>query len=144
MSIGSRIKFFRKRRHMTQRELGMEVGFPPASADVRIAQYESGSRTPKRYVQNVIADFLGISPVALSVPEFEDDLVLLHTLFALEDRYNLKLSFDGTTMYARLIVSAKRDTPLYPKLYFWQIMRRRLMTGEITKEEYDDWRYGLS
>lgn len=144
MSIGKKIKFFRKRRGMTQRELGTEVGFPPASADVRIAQYESGNRTPKRYVLNVIADVLGVSPLALSVPEIEDDLVLLHTLFALEDRYGLKLSFDGTTMYARLIISAKRDTPLYPKLYFWQVIKRRLATGEITKVEYDDWRYNLS
>ena len=144
MSIGKKIKFFRKRRGMTQRELGTEVGFPPASADVRIAQYESGNRSPKRYVLNVIADVLGVSPLALSVPEIEDDIVLLHTLFALEDRYGLKLSFDGTTMYARLIISAKRDTPLYPKLYFWQVMKRRLATGEITKEEYDDWRYNFS
>ena len=144
MSIGKKIKFFRKRRGMTQRELGTEVGFPPASADVRIAQYESGNRSPKRYVLTVIADVLGVSPLALSVPEIEDDIVLLHTLFALEDRYGLKLSFDGTTMYARLIISAKRDSPLYPKLYFWQVMKRRLATGEITKEEYDDWRYNFS
>lgn len=144
MSVGKKIKFFRKRRGMTQRELGTEVGFPPASADVRIAQYESGSRTPKRYVLNVIADVLGVSPLALSVPEIEDDLVLLHTLFALEDRFGLKLSIDGTTMYASLIISAKRDTALYPKLYFWQVMKRRLATGEITKEEYDDWRYNVS
>ena len=144
MSIGKKIKFFRKRRGMTQRELGTEVGFPPASADVRIAQYENGSRTPKRYVLNVIANVLGVSPLALSVPEIEDDLVLLHTLFVLEDRYGLKLSFDGVTMYARLVIQAKKDEPLYPKLYFWQVMKRRLATGEITKEEYDDWRYGLS
>jgi len=144
MSIGKKIKFFRKRRGMTQRVLGTEVGFPPASADVRIAQYESGSRTPKRYVLNVIADVLGVSPLALSVPEIKDGLVLLHTLFALEDRYGLKLSFDGTTMYAQVVVQAKKDEPLYPKLYFWQVMKRRLTTGEITKEEYDDWRYGLS
>lgn len=144
MSIGKKIKYFRKRRGMTQRALGTEVGFPPASADVRIAQYENSSRTPKRYVLNVIAEVLGVSPLALSIPEIEDDLVLLHTLFALEDHYGLKPSFDGVNMYARLIISAKRDTPLYSKLYFWQVMKRRLKTGEITKEEYDDWRYGLS
>lgn len=144
MSIGKKIKFFRKRRGMTQRELGTEVGFSPASADVRIAQYENGSRTPKRYVLNVIADVLDVSPLALSVPEIEDDLVLLHTLFALEDLYGLKLSFDGTTMYAQLVVQAKKDEPLYPKLYFWQVMKRRVVSGEIAKQEYDDWRYGLT
>ena len=144
MSIGKKIKFFRKRRGMTQRELGTEVGFSPASAYVRIAQYENGSRTPKRYVLNVIADVLDVSPLALSVPEIEDDLVLLHTLFALEDLYGLKLSFDGTTMYAQLVVQAKKDEPLYPKLYFWQVMKRRVVSGEIAKQEYDDWRYGLT
>lgn len=144
MSIGKKIKFFRKRRGMTQRELGTEVGFSPASADVRIAQYENGSRTPKRYVLNVIADVLDVSPLALSVPEIEDDLVLLHTLFALEDLYGLKLSFDGTTMYAQLVVQAKKDEPLYPKLYFWQVMKRRVVSGEIAKQGYDDWRYGLT
>ena len=144
MSIGKKIKFFRKRRGMTQRELGTEVGFSPASADVRIAQYENGSRTPKRYVLNVIADVLDVSPLALSVPEIEDDLVLLHTLFALEDLYGLNLSFDGTTMYAQLVVQAKKDEPLYPKLYFWQVMKRRVVSGEIAKQEYDDWRYGLT
>jgi len=95
-------------------------------------------------VLNVIADVLDVSPLALSVPEIEDDLVLLHTLFALEDLYGLKLSFDGTTMYAQLVVQAKKDEPLYPKLYFWQVMKRRVVSGEIAKQEYDDWRYGLT
>ena len=144
MAIGERIHYFRLQRGLTRKQLGNAIGFKESTADVRIAQYENGSRTPKRYVLNVIADVLGVSPLALSVPEIEDDIVLLHTLFALEDRYGLKLSFDGTTMYARLIISAKRDSPLYPKLYFWQVVKRRLATGEITKEEYDDWRYGLS
>lgn len=139
MSIGKKIKFFRKRRGMTQRELGAEVGFPPTSADVRIAQYESGSRTPKPYVRNAIAEALGVS-----VPAFTDNLTLLHILFALEDRYGVKMSFDGETVYARLVVQAKKGDPLYPKLYFWQVMKRQLVTGEISQVEYDDWRYGLS
>lgn len=92
----------------------------------------------------MIADVLGVSPLALTVPEIEDDLVLLHTLFALENRYGLKLSFDGTTMYARLVIQAKKDEPLYPKLYFWQVMKRRLENREISQEEYNDWRYGLT
>ena len=35
-------------KHLTQKELGMAVGFPDSCADVRIAQYESDIRTPKR------------------------------------------------------------------------------------------------
>ena len=47
MAIGERIHFFRILRGMTQKYLGMALGFPEKSADVRLAQYENGSRTPK-------------------------------------------------------------------------------------------------
>ena len=47
MAIGERIHFFRLLRGMTQKYLGMSLGFPEKSADVRLAQYETGSRTPK-------------------------------------------------------------------------------------------------
>ena len=47
MAIGERIRFFRNLRGMTQKYLGTVVGFPEETADIRMAQYESGSRTPK-------------------------------------------------------------------------------------------------
>ena len=47
MAIGERIRFIRNLRGMTQKWLGQAVGFPSKTADVRMAQYESGSRTPK-------------------------------------------------------------------------------------------------
>ena len=46
MAIGERIHFFRLLRGMTQKYLGTAVGFPERSADVRLAQYETGSRKP--------------------------------------------------------------------------------------------------
>ena len=48
MAIGERIHFFRLLRGMTQKYLGMALGFPEKSADVRLAQYETGSRTGLR------------------------------------------------------------------------------------------------
>ena len=47
MAIGERIHFLRNLRGMTQKYLGQAVGFPEKTADVRMAQYESGTRTPK-------------------------------------------------------------------------------------------------
>ena len=47
MAIGERIHFFRLLRGMTQKYLGTIVGFPERSADVRLAQYETGTRKPK-------------------------------------------------------------------------------------------------
>ena len=47
MAIGERIRYLRNLRGMTMKYLGMLVGFDEKTADVRIAQYESGTRTPK-------------------------------------------------------------------------------------------------
>lgn len=91
MAIGERIQFFRKLRGMTQKYLGTQVGFPEKSADVRLAQYETGTRTPKADMTAALANILDVSPLALSVPDIDSYLGLMHTLFTLEDRYGLSL-----------------------------------------------------
>lgn len=40
ITIGTRIKYLRMKHGMTMKYLGQIIGFPPSSADVRIAQYE--------------------------------------------------------------------------------------------------------
>lgn len=74
---------------MTQKYLGMALGFPEKSADVRLAQYENGSRTPKADVTVALAQALDVSPKALDVPDIDSYTGLMHTLFTLEDRYGL-------------------------------------------------------
>ena len=80
MSIGERICFFRNKRGLTQEQLGRLIGLPDNSADVRITQYESGSRKPKGDVIKALAEVFGISPFALSISDIDDPLVILHTL----------------------------------------------------------------
>ena len=60
MTIGQKIRMFRKERHLTLRELGELAGFPNRG-DVRIAQYENGSRIPKNEILNRIASALGVT-----------------------------------------------------------------------------------
>ena len=55
--------FFRLLRGMTQKYLGMTLGFPEKSADVRLAQYETGSRTPKADLTAALAEVLDVSPM---------------------------------------------------------------------------------
>ena len=92
MAIGERIHFFRLLRGMTQKYLGMALGFPEKSADVRLAQYETGSRTPKADLTAALAQVLDVSPHALSVPDIDSYIGLMHTLFTLEDNYGLKVT----------------------------------------------------
>jgi len=99
---------------MTQKYLGMSLGFDEKSADVRIAQYKTGTRSPKNNYINSLADTLGVAPQALIVPNIENFEGLMHTLFALEDIHGFKINcFDG-----ELCVSLKEfDNPSYPALY---------------------------
>ncbi len=68
LSYGYRLKSLRKSRGMTQQELGLASGFPSSSADVRIAQYESGSRLPKAEISRKITLALGIDEMLLTAP----------------------------------------------------------------------------
>ena len=75
---------------------GAGLPFPEKSADVRLAQYETGSRTPKADLTAALAQVLDVSPHALSVPDIDSYVGLMHTLFTLEDNYGLKISeMDG-------------------------------------------------
>ena len=91
MAIGERIRFIRNLRGMTQKYLGTLVGFPEKTADIRMAQYEAGTRTPKEDLTKALAGALDVSPLALDVPDIDSNFGLMHTLFALEDRYGLTI-----------------------------------------------------
>lgn len=141
MAIGERIRFFRNLRGMTQKYLGMQVGFPEKTADIRMAQYESGSRTPKADLTNALAEVLEVSPQALAVPDIESEQGLMHTLFALEDLYGLKVeSVDGEAV---LRVDSKETThsDTSELVSAWAEQSTKYRAGEITKDEYDKWRY---
>ncbi len=78
----------------------MAVGFPQETADVRIAQYESGARTPKRNLLCRMARVLGVSPSALAVPRIKNSEELYCLLRALEDECGIKLSPQSDTAAA--------------------------------------------
>ena len=142
MAIGERIHFFRMMRGTTQKYLGMALGFPEKSADVRLAQYENGSRTPKADVTAALAQALDVSPKALDVPEIDSDIGLMHTLFTLEDRYGLKINeMDGEVCLKVDVRKNKDAARLHEMLCSWQQAAAMLEAGEISKEDYDRWRY---
>lgn len=91
LNTGMRIRHFRILRGMTQKALGIAVGFPQNNADVRIAQYESGARTPKRNMLCQMGKALGVSPSELAVPRIKNSDELRCLLIALEDECGIKL-----------------------------------------------------
>jgi transcriptional regulator with XRE-family HTH domain len=142
MAIGERIRYIRNLRGMTQKYLGMAIGFPEKTADVRIAQYESGARTPKEKMVADIANVLGVSPQALTVPDIESYTGLAHTLFALEDLYGIEInSIDGRLCLT--LDNNRRGTfhSMFDLFNTWQQEAEKLKGGESTEDEYNAWRY---
>ena len=142
MAIGQRIRFFRNRKGMTQKYLGEILGFVGKTSDVRMAQYESEARIPKQELVKNMAHFLDVSPHALTVPDIDTYIGLMHTFFALEDMYGLKIDEMDGEVCLRL---DKSDYSTYSSmdkmLRAWLAEAKKLESGESTKEEYDDWRY---
>ena len=65
MAIGKRIKFFRKKKELTQKQLGRMLGFLGKTSDVRMAQYEAEARIPKQELVKTMANLFGISPISV-------------------------------------------------------------------------------
>ena len=143
MAIGERIHFFRILRGMTQKYLGTIVGFPERSADVRLAQYETGTRKPKAELTAALAQALDVSPHALDVPDIDSYIGLMHTLFTLEDLYGLTVSesADGEICLKVDTSKGKDAHELRKMLYAWKEQADKLSSEEISKDKYDEWRY---
>lgn len=142
MAIGERIRFFRNKKGVTQKYLGQVVGFPERSADVRMAQYETGSRTPKADLTRTLAGFFEVSTDALTVPDIDSDIGLMHTLFALEDIRGLTIGeIDGEICLKLDKSKGKTYVDMLEMLSAWAEQAKKLEAREITREDYDRWRY---
>ena len=122
--IGKRIRYIRKKRNMTMKYLGIAVGLPENSADIRISQYESGTRTPKDDLLFKIANELGVSPDTLSVPDLDAISGVMHTLFILEDLYSFRFT----------LVTSTSDK-LNKAINEWQRRYDSYSKGEINREQ---------
>ena len=142
MAIGKRIHFFRIMRGMTQKYLGMFVGFPERSADVRLAQYETSSRKPKAELTAALAQAFDVAPQALDIPDIDSYIGLMHTLFTFEDIYGLTISeTDGEVCLKVNKDKSKDAVELLKMLSAWKEQADKLSAEEISKEDYDQWRY---
>ena len=142
MAISERIRFIRKKRGMTQKYVGQLLGFKPRPGEIRMTQYEAARRTPRPELLEKIAEVLDVSPQALDVPNIENELGLIHTLFALEDIYGFKIDqLEGTPCLRLDLFHDPSPTSLFKIFRAWYEQAEKLAKGEITSEEYDQWRY---
>lgn len=125
--------------------LGQLMGFPEKSADIRVAQYENESRVPKPEVVKEFADRFNISPRALAVPDINTYEGLMHTLFALEDTFGLRMVIKDGEPYFYIDERGNYDAfRLKEGIMRWKTMVELRDSKEITTSEYDYWRYNYA
>ena len=142
MAIGERIRFFRNLQGITQKQLGIFVGFSESTADVRMAQYESGSRGPKADLIKKLANIFDVSEKALEIPDIDSYIGVMHTLFAMEDLYGLKIDKLDDEICIRLNKNTGTTyVSMLERFSQWEEMAEKCRNREISKIEYDNWRY---
>ncbi|MCD8131841.1 MAG: XRE family transcriptional regulator [Lachnospiraceae bacterium] len=113
---------------------------PEKNADVRITQYESEGRHPKKPLRDSFARALHVSPAAISPPDMESAAGVIQILFMMEDLYGIQIDTIQSKL-CLLIDPARMDSQLSEMVMEWLKMSQRMENGELTKEEYDMWRY---
>ena len=162
MTVGEKIKKIRTFRGMTQKELGLAIGFEEKGADNRIAQYETNYRVPKRELLDKIAQALRVDRQNFYTvqPGCAEDF--MRTFFWLDEdspgairlfqlvrnpgkcnasddksvRYN-----DSDEWPAHAPVGMWIDYGLVNEfLREWCLRKEQLKSGEISEDEYFEWK----
>ena len=80
MTLGDKIRKYRIMNDLTQKDLGLMVGFSAATADSRIRKYERDLMAPKEDIRKKLAEALDVDLSALSdinIQSLEDVMQVL-------------------------------------------------------------------
>lgn len=132
MKVGEKIRKFRTEKGLSQKELAKMAGL----SEPAIRNYELGNRTPSDKQIDAIAGALGISPFAISNPDIESYIGVMHTLFALEEEYDATLVCEPGATY----ITFPAGSNLRSRLSDWGEAFAKYKAGSMTEEEYKEWK----
>lgn len=161
MTLGKRIKRIRTYRGMTQRELGIRLGYKESGADIRIAQYEMGHRKPKKDTLYKLAEILSVSPIQFIRPKQGSPEDLMQMFFWLEEEkkdvlhlFKIEAGDAKDSVSAKYAVSFMGDAvetssvgigfsygSMDVYLNEWFVWKTCLKDGLITEREYLEWKW---
>ena len=124
MTVGEKIRKFRINQGYTQKELAIMSGLSESA----IRNYELGNRFPSSEQLEKIANSLKISPYAMSDPNFDTYVSVMHALFALEDQYGLHAYRDESGVPQLMFKDKGHDLKLsnIGRFYFLQLLFRKI------------------
>ena len=136
MSVGDRIRRYRKEGGYTQLGLAEEIGLTGSA----IRNYELGIRKPGKAQLEAIAKALDIAPEALEDPDISTARGALEVVFRLEEELGLKPVETDGGIALTVDPKAKGAQKAQAGLKAWKGMRDKLEAGEISQEEYESWK----
>ena len=139
MADGSRIRELRTRRGLLQRELAEMAGVTESA----VRNYELGLRTPRSQHLEALARALGVDPAALVDYGLETARDALEVLFRLEEGFGARPEADDGGARVAVDPDAPGAQKLDAAVRAWAAMRARRDSGEISEEEYLDWKRGF-
>lgn len=150
MTLGSRIQKYRNLHNLSQKELGIKVGFSPSTADVRISQYESDKKCPKWEIREKIAEALDVDISALYTETIQNNVDVVRTFFFMEECLGFEIeTFDSDKLYffnkEKTCYSDREISILNSYMYIWQEQKKNLLNTkndntEDSFREYELWK----
>lgn len=138
MSFGQRLKRIRNHRDLTMKQLGTKINIPEKQADVRISQYESDHKTPRKDIIEKLANILDVNEFALDTPDLTTNYGAIFTMFEYYYTYGLHpVKIDGK-IYLELDKNIA-DSSFIKDLNEWYDTYESFQSGDITKEQFIDW-----
>lgn len=138
MSFGQRLKRIRNTRKLTMKDVGMKLGIPEKQADIRISQYESDKKMPRKDIVEGLAGILSVNEYALDIPDLSTNYGAIFNMFEFYYTYGLHpVKIDGK-MYLELDKNIATNS-FIESLNAWNDEYEAFQTGEITKDQFIDW-----
>lgn len=132
MELGKKIRLIRNHRNLTQQELGERLNLGDAGGN-RVAQYESGFRTPKESRTKEIAKALNVREENFFVKaETPEDIIRLLIWFDWEH------GCSGCVPAGMILLFDEFDK-VSKYMREWYDCKKKLETGQITQAEYLEW-----
>ena len=85
ITLGEKTKHLRNKNHLTQKQLGLALGFSEDCADIRIAEYESGERMFTEDILRKLAKVFDIPLEILIVPVLSEPREYLVEAFWIQE-----------------------------------------------------------
>ena len=129
LSQGSRIKFIRIFRHLTQDNISDDLGITGENKRRTLTRYEKGERNPSQARLNELSNILLVNDNLIKQYEFKSVSDIIYFLLWLEEMFP-KMRIDLGT----------NDKTI--NLFFdeWNIMRDKKQKMMINYEEYFEWK----